>query len=218
MLTTGKWRASIAYCVILALVVFAITFVIFDLDSIDEKERTDYSAVLQSFVYVLAILAAGAVAIYKLQVFRDLEPHLTIRHTITHRPIGDSCVHIFVTATLQNSSKVEVDIRREVFRVQQIAPASQEDVDLLVGAVFKAENQQDDAQKEIQWPTLDEVWRAWNPHEVIIEPGETHQETVEFVVSTEIESVLIYTYFFNPRFHQARSAQGWGATSVHDIV
>ena len=219
ILTSGKWRATIVYLLILGLSVGAVLLLVWDLASIWGKEGSNYSAVLRSAVYSLAILVAGAVAIYKLQVFRDLEPHLTISQAVSHRSVGDKYTHIFVTTTLRNSSKVEVDVRQEFFRVQQIAPVSNEELDRLVGAVFRRENQQEESQKEIQWPTLDEVWRDWDPHEVIVEPGESHQETVEFVIPSDVRPVLVYYYFFNPRFLPGSgTVEGWGATSVHDIV
>ena len=219
---TGKWLAAVVYTVLLVLLIVAAWFLVRDLSSIWGEEGANYSALVQSAVYSLAILAAGAVAIYRFQVFRDLEPHLTISHKITHRPVGNNYVHIFVAATLRNSSKVEVDIRRELFRVQQIAPVEEDELNRLVKAVFPGGSQAVETagdEKEIQWPTIDEVYRAWGPNELIVEPGEAHQETVEFVVPASVQTALIYTYFFNTQFYPgSRSAQGWGVTSVYDII
>ena len=53
----------------------------------------------------------------------------------------------------------------------------------------------------------------------MIEPAESHQETAEFILSAGVETVLIYTYFCNPTSSAGKqSAQGWSATSVHDIL
>ena len=74
-------------------------------------------------------------------------------------------------------------------------------------------------QNNIQWPTLDEFERDWDRGELIVEPGESHPETFEFIVSTEVDSVVIYTYFHNSRFPQrAQTAEGWGATTVSGIM
>ena len=34
---------------------------------------------------------------------------------------------------------------------------------------------------------------------LIVEPGESHQEIYEFIVSKDVESVLIDVYFYKPR-------------------
>ena len=173
------------------------------------------SDVWQPFVTIIAIAVGGIVAIFKFQVFRDFEPHLTISHSISHRSISDSYVHIAVTAHLKNSSRVHLEMLKALFRLQHIAPASDEEVESLYAQVFVEKKH-----KEIQWPTIVEDHSSWQKAEFIIEPGELHHETVEFIVEAkDVHSVLIYTYFYNSRFFPgSRSAQGWGATTVYDIL
>ena len=67
-------------------------------------------------------------ALFKLQVFRNLQPHLTISHEITHRVVSDSYVHISVTAVLHNSSRVKVEIEEGSFHLLRIAPVTDEEV------------------------------------------------------------------------------------------
>ena len=173
----------------------------------------DIASIIQSFAAALAIVAGGIYALYKFQVFRTLEPHLTIEHRISHRRLSDSYVHIALTAILHNSSRVHVELREGLFRLQGVSPATDDEIELLYSKVFA-----DRDFSNIQWPTLDEVDRDWNQGELVVEPGESHPETIEFIVSaSDYESVLIYTYFYNPA-HSPGSAQGWTATTVHDIV
>ena len=68
----------------------------------------DLSSIIQAAFATAAIMGAAIFAIFKLQLFRDFAPHLTISHTINHRPIGESYMHLDVTATLHNSSRVKV--------------------------------------------------------------------------------------------------------------
>ncbi len=180
----------------------------------DDRETRFLAEVLLPFATIVAIGVGGIVAIYKLQVFRDFEPHLSISQEVEHRFIGDSYIHIAVIVDLQNNSKVEIEIRQGVFRLQHIAPASDEEVEDLYAQVFHTMECDD-----IQWPIIVEHWRNWDRNVFLIEPGESHQEIVEFIVTIEVESTLIYTYFYNSRFSQgSRSAEGWGATTVHDII
>ena len=173
----------------------------------------DVSAVLQSFITALAIAAGGYFALFKLQVFRNLQPHLTISHEITHRVVSDSYVHISVTAVLRNSSRVKVEIEEGSFHLLRIAPVTDEEVERLYEQVFR-----DASKKNLQWEILDEINRDWNSGELIVEPGESHPETYEFIVSRKFRSVLVYTYFYNPAYSEgAGVAQGWHATTVYDI-
>ena len=120
-----------------------------------------------------------------------------------------------MTILLKNSSKIQMKTRKGLFRLQHISPMQDEEVEHLYAQEFVHNDF-----KEIQWPTILEGRREWDKNEFIIGPGETHQETVDFIVSVEdVDSVLIYTYFYNSRFLEgSRSAEGWGAATAYDIV
>ena len=176
-------------------------------------ELKDAAGIVQAVLTAAAIIGGGLVAAYKLQLFRDFAPHLTITHEVSHRPVGDSYVHIAVKAALHNTSKVRVDIRAGIFRVHQVAPFTDSEVESLYAQVF--ENRDCD---ELQWPTLDEIQPAWDENELTIEPGETHRRTIEFIVSVDHKTVLVYTYFYNPNYPAGqKSPQGWGEATVYDI-
>ena len=174
----------------------------------------DLAAIFQSAITVFAIVVGGIFAWFKLQAFRDFEPHLTISHEVHHRVISNSYVHIDVTATLHNSSRVSIELREADFRLQRVSPLSDQRVESLYSEVFA-----DSEHKYIQWPILYEVQRDWASGNLIVEPGESYLEAYDFIVSTGVESVSVYTYFYNPDFSEgSRTAEGWGATTVYDIV
>ena len=168
---------------------------------------------LQALVTILAILVGGVIANRRLQILRTFEPHLTITNKVSHRPIGESYVHVAVTATLHNSSKVKMEIREAVFLLQKIAPVSDEVVEVLYAEYAEAFEKGEF--KNIQWKTLDKIPLTWEENVVIVEPGEMHQETCEFIVPRDVESAIIYSYFYNSRVPQV--PQGWGATTVYDM-
>ena len=174
-----------------ALALLVCVALILDLLLAEQGRAKDIASIIQSFAASLAILAGGIYALYKLQVFRTLEPHMTIAHRVSHRRIGDSYMHIDVTARLHNSSKVKIELRQGLFRLQGVSPVSDEEVEILYKETF--------AQKRfnsIQWPTIEEAERAWAKGELVLEPGESHSETIEYIVeASSYESVLVYTYF-----------------------
>ncbi len=196
--------------VVLALLAAVFLTLHLTLSDYDAGRAGSLAGIVQAVVTILAIVGGGAFAAYKWQVFRDYAPHLTISHRVSHRPVGDSYVHIDVTATLQNSSKVRIELHEGFFRLQQIAPMSDEEVEALYAQVFV-----DQEHDYLQWPTGDEARRTWDKDELIVEPGEVHRETFEFMVSKEVEAVMVYTYFYNPG---PSRTLGWGTATVHDII
>ncbi len=180
---------------------------------LDETESVkDLIEIIQLFVVASAIVIGGVFALYKLQIFRDFEPHLTVSQEVSHRFVGDEHAHIETTVTLHNSSRVKIEIRKGLFRLQQISPTSDKEIMELYAQVFI-----DEESKHLQWPTVEEVARNWDPNELTVEPGESHHETYEFIVPREVTSILVYAYFYNLRFPRS-PAEGWGRATVHDMI
>ncbi len=203
--------ALIVSAVVVAL---AVAFALLNVSLSGAGRFKDIAAIVQSSVTAVAIVAGGIFAYYKLQLFRDLEPHLTITHEVSHRFVGGSYVHIAVTANLYNSSRVKIELREGFFRLQQVSPVSDDEVERIYAQAFIDEEYED-----IQWPILSQVPRTWNEMALIVEPGGSLQETQEFIVSSDTESVIIYTYFYNTEFPQSSQIpEGWGAITVYDII
>ena len=180
----------------------------------DMSRIKDAAGAFQSGVTIIAIVAGGIFALFKLQAFRDFEPHLTITHEVNHRAVSPSYVHIDVTAVLHNNSKVKIELRKADFAIQWVAPTSDELVLELYDEVFD-----DGVEDYLQWPTIDEGRRNWDRGELLVEPGELHKETYEFLVPRAVQTVLVYTYFRNPLSPKpAASAEGWGTSTVYDIM
>ena len=209
------WRAAII--AILILVPIALAFVTFVDDWSNVSRIKDVAGAIQSAVTVTAIVTGGIFALFKLQAFRDFEPHVNVVHDIRHRLMNDAFVHIDVRATLHNTSRVKIEFRRAQFSVLQVLPNSSDDIVRKRNQVFF-----EGASRDIRWPVLDFVEHEWDPSELIIEPGGKHSESQEFIVPIEdAETVRIDTFFFDPRYSQSSDDDdgfGWSATTFYDIV
>lgn len=207
-------RGAVVSAMMLLTIIVAFAIIVPTWDWTGIGPIKDLAAVFQSAITVVAIVVGGVFAWFKLQAFRDFEPHLTISHEVHHRVVSNSYVHIDVTATLHNSSRVKIELREADFRLQQVSPLSDQQVETLYTEVFaEAEH------THVQWPILTEVQRDWDKGDLIVEPSESHQESYDFIVSTGVESVSVYTYFYNTSFSEGgRTAEGWGATTVYDIL
>ncbi|MDE2836908.1 MAG: hypothetical protein OXL97_05280 [Chloroflexota bacterium] len=174
----------------------------------------EMAEVIQTAFAAAAIVVGGYWAYFKLRAFRDFEPHITITQAVSHRAISDSYTHIAVTATLHNSSKVGIELYEGTYYLQVVAPFEDEQIEHWYGQVFS-----DKEETNIQWPVYDTIQHRWKKGEFVIEPGESNQVTYEFIVLREVESVMAYAYFRNPKGSESpRTAQGWSATTVHDMV
>ena len=91
-------RGILTVAIVFALLT-AVTFAL-NLSLSTTGKLKDIAAIVQSSVAAAAIVTGGIFAYYKLQLFRDFKPHLTISHNISHRILSDSYMHIDVTATL----------------------------------------------------------------------------------------------------------------------
>ena len=176
---------------------------------------TDTAQTIQAIGILVAMCMGGVLAHRRLQIFRTFEPHLTISHEVSHRFVSDNYVHIDITATLYNSSKVQVELRQGFYRLQLIAPYSDADIERLYKQVSHAEDDITYTDNQIQWTTLESMEISWKSGELFVEPGESHPETCEFLISKDVKSVMIYTYFYDQRFSQINT--GWAATTVYDI-
>ena len=217
------WRGVLVVVVVVTLVLaclvgtsFALSLTLDDEGKLTDVvgEWKDVAAIAQSVVTVVAIVVGGYFAYYKLQLFRELEPHLSITHDISHRFIGDSYVHIAVTANIYNSSRVMIELGDATSSLLMIGPTTDADVERLYGEMF-VERTVD----YLQWPTLDRIERTWFSNQLTIEPGERHRETYEFIVEAGIDSVIVYTYFSNLNASQGSELEeGWSETTVYDII
>ena len=177
-------------------------------DGFQAKESV---AFVQSAITVVAIVVAGFYAIAKWELFRDFEPHLNISHVVNHRSIGDSYVHLDVTVTMRNSSKVKVDLERGFLILQRISPSTDEMIERVYQEALSGQYVEDFA-----WPVLEEQIREWQRKELAIEPGEAYSELLEFIVSEVVETVQVYTFYYDSR--SPGETTGWGMATVYDIM
>ena len=175
----------------------------------------DATAALQNIGILVALCIGGAFAQQRFRLFRAFQPHLTVAQHVSHRRIGDSHIHIAVTATLLNTSKVRVELLKANFLLQKIAPIS----DALIKDLYDQAFVNPPKIASIQWPTIEDFTKEWNENPRVIEPGESYTETFEFISDTHASTFLIYTYFYNPQHSQdSQSSDGWGTTTIYDIL
>ena len=196
----------------------------------------DWLAIVGAVVSIVVVIGGGILARRNAQIFRARSPHIILSHEISHRFVGDSYVHIFVTAVMHNTSRVHIEFLDGFGSIQQVKPVSDDDVEYLYQQVFV-----DQDFGNLQWAPLDTLRLHWPKDGLLVEPGETETEIFDFVVQRDVRSVAITTYFYNSRvvgkipddvkldavtrrkkrtlrWRRESGPLGWGRTSVYDIV
>ncbi len=203
-----KGRTALAAIVVLATI--AVAFAALAVWS-DAARLKDAAGVIQALAAATAIGLGGVFALFKLQVFRDLTPHLTVSHEIGHRHVSRQYTLIDVTIELHNTSRVHIELREAIFRLQMVAPLSDEEAGRLYDDM-RAD------QAQATWPLLLRTQRNWDEGELVVEPGESRRESYDFLVSSDVSAARVYTFFHNPSFREGGgAARGWGATTVYDM-
>ena len=193
-----------------------------------------WAGIAQAIAAVIAIGLGGVFAWRRGFLFRYGQPHLTISHEVTHRRISDSYVHLELTATLRNSSRVKVEVLDGLFTVQQLAPVSDSVAEELYSQTFIEQRNNG----TLLWDMLDEARLSWDKNGLIAEPGETVAVSFEYIAPLSTQSVLLTTFFCNARvlgkvgdgtdIRQAAPRKrlwlwrpsgpnGWNRTSAYDI-
>ena len=177
---------------------------------------------IQAFVAAVAIVLGAIFAYERFQVFRTFYPHLSIEHKIAHRHLSENYIHIDVTVVMYNSSRVQVQIRESFALVQEVGPIPDDRAELLRKAAW-----QEKVDPTFPWQIIGRLTRKWSENDLIVEPGERHSKTLEFIIDRAgvsivpnhpDQTVLIYTYFFNERrLSDSQTAEGWAAATVYDI-
>ena len=150
--------------------------------------------VIQALLTVVAIVVGGVFAWRNAHIFRHNAPHVNVSHEIAHIFLSDEYVYIAVTTTLHNTSRVNIEFLNGYSSIQQVTPVEDEEIEGLYAEAFEPPDL-----RYIQWPTLGYRASSWEKDGLTVEPGEKETQIFEFIVSREVESVIITTYFYNSR-------------------
>lgn len=195
-----------------------------------------WSPALQALVTTVVVFGGVIIAWRNFKIFRARAPHVVISHKISHRLVGTQYVHIFVTAMLNNSSRVHIEFLNGFSTIRQVRPAEDADVERLYEQVYV-----DKSFANLQWTPLDSLRHSWEQDGLLVEPGEIETEIFDFIVERSIQSVAIRTYFYNARvvgeippdielddvqrrkrrflrWLPERGPMGWDKITIYDIV
>ena len=214
MRTDATAASLILVAILLLTVVGTAVVTVFDLVLTNYK---DVTAILQALAAAGAVVLGGLFAWRNSLLFRTFAPHLDISLDVSHRNISPSYLHIAVLVSLKNSSKVRVQIHEGYCQLLQVSPTEDEIVEELEAQRFSGHAHGDVL--DYEWTPFPVVPCVSADEALIIEPGQTHVETVEFVLSRDVASVLVHCRFENPIADRSPDdPSDWSVVVPYDIV
>jgi hypothetical protein len=153
-------------------------------------------------------LIVGAIWAY-LRFFRQRteKARAMLSYTASHRRLGDDLL-LRATVAAENTGSVLIGVQEVRCEIRQVAPLPAETEARL------RERELINEQDEAELHCIRCYEKKWGEGEAEIEPGETDTFDFDFVVSGEIETVLIYAHLPNV---MRKDDGGWEVSGFYDL-
>jgi hypothetical protein len=171
----------------------------------------DQSEIVKNYTTCAAILIGGIWGYITFIRNRQKYPRANIKHMIKHRHIDDRRVLLRITIAVENKGDVIISLDKGEVWIQQMVPWPS---DSALDAIDSSKETDKNRKAEAEWPVLaDRNLSGVKGHE--IEPGEFDEFHYDFVIDSNIKTVIVYSYVKN----QTKLGReiGWNKTSVYDV-
>jgi hypothetical protein len=170
------------------------------------------TSTFQSFVTALAIIIGGIWTYRKYIQNREGLPKAKLEHKITHRIVNEKIMLLDINITIYNIGDSKITIQSWEIILNQILPPISEFLDT-INAFEISENE---VRSIILWHKLiSEIKELGKENRHIIEPNESHQFHKNYIISSEIKTVSLYTYFHNIAIED--HSVGWALNTIYDL-
>ncbi len=181
---------------------------------VESVSFVDSIAEMHAIAAMLALLIGGIFYVMNHLTFRAFVSHLAVSHEISDRLAGSNRIHVFVNVLLENTSRVDVNVRSGNYRTQKMVPLTRSRAGLLCALLCGCKDHD-----EFKWGRPEDYPQTWQRGELIIEPGQIASVIYEFEIEKSVKAVKITTSFNTPNTSgNSKYAERWGRTSVYDIV
>lgn len=164
---------------------------------------------IQAVATIMALLIGG---IWSYNVFikhRELYAKANIQHKVGSVKLTKDKVLLRVTVSIENSGNVLLSLREGEVRIERVLPLSDlsqkklgNDSDLIV-----------DGNPHV-WPAIKIRRLKWERGGFNIEPGERDEIPSDFVLSSNLQVVNVYTHFKNPNDPRI----GWRHSTIFNLM
>ncbi len=175
--------------------------------SLDEWQQL--GKVLESFAKVIGLFVAGLWGWLLFIKRRQKFPRAKIGNEAQHRALPDERILLRVSVKVENLGEVLLSIESGMVWIQQILPLADDLTRVIVESSTEVRTE-----PEIEWPLLAEKSVGKNARGEI-EPGESETFEFDFILESDIQSVLVYSHFKNEVKREREI--GWTCSTLYDI-
>jgi hypothetical protein len=177
------------------------------------KNAEPYTKLAESIAKTLAIVIGGFWG-YRLFVARRQHyPRAELSQAISHKRLENGQVLLVVNLVTKNVGDILLTIQQGDAWVQQIDPCPGE----IASKLQAGENVLDEDGHQVLWPSLEDRRLRWKRGELEIEPGESDQVELDFLLPTYVRTVRVYSYLRNTRKRRWKRDIGWRISATYDI-
>jgi len=166
---------------------------------------------LQVLLSMLAIVVGGIWAYLLFVKRRQRYPRANVTQQIGHYPLPNNKVLLRATVRICNEGEILLSLVSGFSRVQQMIPCS----DDLCEVLRVRDDSDEQCEPEAEWPLLSERKLKFEKSEREIEPGEIDELHFDFIIDSDVQVIVIYSYLKNVK--KRRREIGWNVTSIYDL-
>ena len=168
-------------------------------------------ATVHAVIGSLGLVVAGVWTYLGSVARREKCPQVKVTHNVMHRAMPEGKTLLRVTVDVANQGNVLLGNVSGFVRVQQMVPWDT----AVLQKLKDGGDPVDPGQTEVVWPLLAERPLTLPDATFEIEPRETDQFHIDFVLDCEIQTVAVYSRVENEKKRGRK--MGWNATSVYDL-
>lgn len=173
------------------------------------KNGTD---IVQAVLTCVAIVVGGVWALLQFGWHREAYPHLTLDQTISHRALPIEKTLLIVDVSLKNDGHVLLNPIDGYVTVNQILPLGDKARALLAPT---RETYVKEGQEAIDWANL--IGARIENRSRFLEPDESDQLHYEFIFPSTVCTVIVNSFFKNPKLSSPSNEIGWERATIYDV-
>lgn len=168
--------------------------------------------IIQSSITVIAIIVGGFWSYMLFVSRRQKYPRMKVEHYVSCRSVVEAKSLLSVDIIVSNTSEVLLSLMSWEINARQMLPPCAELFRIITD---ENQKQQEQGRQIIEWQTIASREDHWKNGNFEIEPGEQHQIHLDFVINTNVQTLLVESYFRNMK---KRGRQiGWSLSTIHDL-
>ena len=169
---------------------------------------------------MIAVTVGGIWAYKKFVMRREEYPFAEMQHEINHFILNDEYILLTVKIKLKNCGNVLIELKSGWVYVQQIIPPT-----MKIREALKSTKIKDlrfgkhpsiffDSNRLVAFGLIGRRDLAFEKGNSLIEPGETDEFQIDFILAKDVETIRLKSYFKNIKLDEE---VGWQFTSFYSI-